>query len=466
MKKCFGQHTLYHLALAMILMGLTGAGGQVALSRLNLVGQEVQSITLYGIEYASQEVLNQVFMVTRSKSLVKVQGFGHTLLLPIDQDQRRATTVFNTVQLDTRRVLARSATLVKGKVYLPLDTLARGLGAIYKRGDFSLAPAALSSVSSRAGTDSDRLVLNLSRGAPITSELRGTTVTLVLKGVTGQTRRYTTRGTFIPQAQVIRKGDDLALTFKLPSKGGYRVYPVVNSEGTRIVIDAGPGIPRTAPALLDRLTGPLIVLDPFDVDGLGRDITLDIARRAAELLNKAGWKVKLTRDAQINLNLSQKLALARCSDVYLALDLGRFPGTGQGGVNVYEQVGYSNVQLVKAIRSGLQAPYADLVVGDLSVTRRLSELLRGELRGEGVSTNALTMKRILMLEEAPQAALLLEVGWVGSPEDRAQLSVEAHLQAIAVAVARSVATYLTARASNAGQFQATTAYPSMSGGTE
>lgn len=439
------------LSAALLCAGLAGA--QIAFTRLNLAGQQVQAINLYGAEYASETVLGQVLNITQDGSVARVEGFGHTLLLPIDEDQQRATTDFNVVQLDTERVHARSATLVNGHLYLPLDTLARGLGASYEVGNFRLVPATLQGVSSRAGKDSDRLVLDLTRDVPVTDELRGTTVTITLKGVQGEARRYTTRGAFVPQAEVTRSGDDLQLTFTLPPGSGYRVYRVVRpgGAGARLVVDAGPGVPYTSPALLERISRPLIVLDPARVSGLGRDVTLEVARRAAELLNKAGWQVKLTRDAQSALGLNQKLDLARRSDVYLALDLGRFPGSQRGGVTVYEPTGSAPAQIVENVRNGAQAPYIDLAVGNGGGTRRLGELLRGELKGSGVTAQSENVTRSLTLSEAPQAALLLELGWVSNAEDRAKLAVDDRLQAMSVAVARSIATYLTARAANAGR---------------
>ncbi|MEW6422238.1 MAG: N-acetylmuramoyl-L-alanine amidase, partial [Deinococcota bacterium] len=244
------------LSAALLCAGLAGA--QIAFTKLNLAGRQVQAINLYGAEYASETVLGQVLNITRDGGIARVEGFGHILLLPIDEDQQRAATDFNVVQLDTERVHARSATLVNGHLYLPLDTLARGLGATvtYEAGNFRVVPATLQGVSSRAGKDSDRLVLDLTRDVPVKDELRGTTVTVTLKGVQGEARRYTTRGAFVPQAEVTRSGDDLQLTFTLPPGSGYRVYRVVRPGGARLVVDAGPGVPYTSPALLERISRP------------------------------------------------------------------------------------------------------------------------------------------------------------------------------------------------------------------
>ncbi len=442
------------LAGALVIAGLAGA--QITYGKLNLAGRQVDSIGLYGAEYASESALGDLVTVTRDGEVARVTGLGHTLLLPIDEDQQRATTTFNTVQLDTQRLPGRAATLVNGKLFLPVDILARGLGAEYQAGKLTLKPAELIGVSSRAGQSSDRLVLDLSRDVRISDEARGSRVIVSLRGVKGEARKYTTRGAFVPSAEIIRDGDNLILSVPITAASGYRVYKVVRGSGVRVVLDLGPGIARSSPAVLERVTRPLIVLDPAQVPGLGRDPTLEVARRAAELLTGAGWQVQVTRDTAQSLSQDETLRLARQSDVYLALDLGRFPGSPRGGVTVYEQTGRAPAQLVNAVRTGNKLPYGPLVVGDTGGTRRLSELLRGELKGGGVSAKQESTSRVLTLGEAPQAALLLELGWTSNSGDLANLAVDRRLQAMAVAVARSVATYLTARANNNANISALT----------
>ncbi|WP_291424562.1 N-acetylmuramoyl-L-alanine amidase [Deinococcus sp.] len=455
------------LSVALVGIGLAGAqiagtqvsgaqvpGAQITFGKLNLAGKQVQSINLYGAEYASETTLGDLLTIKRQGAIVRVEGLGHVLLLPIDEDQVRSTTDFNTVQLDAQRLKARTATLVNGNLYLPLDTLARGLGASYQTGQFTLATRTLQTVSSRTGKDSDRLVLDLNREVTVKDELRGTVLRVILKGTLAKPQRYTTRAAFIPYAEVTQEGSDAIVSFTLPQNSGYRVYPVVRAGGTRIVVDVGPGIPSDIPALMERLAKPLIVLDPFKVQGTGRDVTLEVARQAAELLTKAGWQVKLTREQSGELSISDRLSLARQSDVYLALDIGRFPGTTRGGVTVYENTGSSPSLLVNTVRNGKVLPYGSLVVGDVGGTRRLSELLRGELKGS-VTTGQDSIAKMLTLSETAQAALLLELGWAGNAQDRANLAMQGRVQAFSVAVARSIATYLTARANNSSQVAST-----------
>lgn len=118
------------LAAALLLAGLAGA--QITYGKLNLAGQQVESIGLYGAEYVNVDAVGKLVSVVRDGSVMRISGLGHTLLLPIDLDQERATTDFNTVQIDTRRLQGQAATWVNGAVYLPLSTLATGLGARYE----------------------------------------------------------------------------------------------------------------------------------------------------------------------------------------------------------------------------------------------------------------------------------------------------------------------------------------------
>ncbi|MFC6591000.1 N-acetylmuramoyl-L-alanine amidase [Deinococcus lacus] len=402
------------LAASALAAGLGLARAQqIEYGSLSLGGTPVQSARIYGAEYVSAASLRQIASVVREGPIMRVEGYGHTLLLPIDEDIYRATTSFNTVQMDAERSKARAATFLAGDVYLPLDTVARGFGATYRPGEFTMPPAALSSVSSRAGATSDRLVLDLTQDTDVVDELRGNDVHVVLRGMTGAQQRYTTRGAFVSNARVVQDGADLRLRFSLPKDSGYRVYKVIRPGSVRVVIDAGPGVERTSPALLDRVARPLIVLEPVAVPGTGRDFTLDVAKRAAQALTQAGWQVKLTREGSTGLGLDEKMMLARQSDVYVMLDLARFPvpGAVQGGPALYEQLdGDKSSAYVAALREGRNPAYASYAVGDQGGTRRLGQLLQTELGKAGIQVAERPLSKVLALSEAPHAALLFELG--------------------------------------------------------
>ncbi|ULH15939.1 N-acetylmuramoyl-L-alanine amidase [Deinococcus sp. KNUC1210] len=422
------------------------AGAQYAFSALNLAGRTAQSVTLYGAEYAGQSTLSRLLSVSEAGGVAYVVGLGHTLLLPIDEDNQRATTDFNTVQLDAERVKARTATRLDGKLLLPLDTLARGLGASYTPGNFTVPAVQLSGVSSLAGAKSDRVVFDLTRNVTVREELIGGSLRLTLVGAAAQTRNYTTRGAFMPRVQVTAGAGGAAVTVPLPAHSGYQLFTVQRPSGARVVLDLGPGLPLNVPALVAELRKPLIVLDPAGQPGTGQDVTLEVARNAAELLSRAGWQVRLTRDTAHSPDVTLRQDLARQSDVFVSLDLGRFPNAARKGVTVYEAAGQAPSQIISAYRQAQGAPLVSAAVSDAAESRRLSDLLRGELKTGGLSAQQEPQSRLLLLGEAPHAALLLELGWPQNSADQQRLSNAAQNTQMAQALARAVATYLTARA--------------------
>ncbi|WP_052351613.1 hypothetical protein [Deinococcus pimensis] len=261
----------FWLALsAGVLVGLAGA--QLSFSRLSVFGKDAQSVVVAGAEFARADVLGGQLSVSREGDVVRVEGFGRVLLLPLDRDQQRAASDFNTVQLGVERVRARTATLINEKVYVPVDTLARGLGAQYSPGKLSLPEARVTGVSSRAGRDADRVVLDLNRDVRFSTRLTASGVEVRLPGTRADARNYSTRGAFLPRVSVRQDGTDVVLSAPLDVRSGYRVFRVQRGDVVRLVLDAGPGVPRVSAALRDRVRAPLIVLDPGgarDTDRVG-----------------------------------------------------------------------------------------------------------------------------------------------------------------------------------------------------
>ena len=439
-----------HLLGALLLLG--AAGAQLDFTRLNLFGRSVQSVTLYGQEYVRDDLLGRYWRIARAGEIVSVEGFGHLLLMPIDPDQQRATTSFNTVQVDTNRQPAATATLVHGHLYLPLSTLSAAIGAQYTPGQLTLPAPQLTGVSSRAGQRSDRVVLDLNRDVQVSSSLAAGTLKVVLEGARGRAQTYGTRGVYLPQLRLTSGAGGLILSVPLRAPSGYRVYKVAHPGGVRVVLDAGPGVSQDAPDLLTRQRRPRIVIDPQMVPSVnGGDAPLELARATGEILTKAGWQVQLTRTAAGDSSLASRLELARQSDLFLSLGLGRFPGASAGGVTLSGPAGSASAQIVNAVRS-LDAPSRLLraaVSGD-GDNRRLADLITGELKALSLSPHVTSGRDLLLLREAPRAALNLEIGWPQNERDRARLSDAAQTQALATALARGVATYLAAQANKAG----------------
>lgn len=439
------------VCLAVLMAGAAvWAGAQVAFTRLNLLGRSVPSVTVYGAEYVRDSALDGGWQVSRAGQIVRVEGYGHSLLLPIDEDQQRATTDFGTVQIDAERMQGATATVVNGNVYLPLGTLARALGAQYQPGKFTLPSPQVQGVSSRAGREIDRVVLDLNRNVTYSETLLGGKLQLRFPGTSGAAQTYATRGKFLPKFSLSRDGDDLLLSASLPAGAGYRSFTSARAGAVRVVLDVGPGLPLEVPALFSRLRKPLIVIDPAAVVG-PNDLPLELARQVGELLAQAGWRVKLTRAGSAPAPLAERQSLARQSDLYLNLDLGRFPQAGTKGVTLFEPAGPASAEIINRYRQDEgNDPLVRATVGTDGENRRFSDLVRGELSALDLNPRRQPGAKLLMLREAPHAALGIEIGWPQHPEDRARLADPARNKALATALARSVATFLAAKVNKAG----------------
>ena len=236
-------------------------------------------------------------------------------------------------------------------MYLPLDTLARGLGADYKTGDFSLPAAALTNVSSRAGKDTDRIVLDFSRDPQYAVNVVGNTLTLILKGVNANPQTYATRGAFVPSFTVTSASGDARLSLTLGSGAGYRLFKVVRPGSVRLVLDVGPGLPRNVAALTDAPRAPLIVLDPAPKGGGSAGHPAGSRarhRRTAQQIRLAGQADPQHLGPTARLPSASKLA--RQSQVFVTLSLGRFPGANRQGITLYQPVGEQNAQVINAYR--------------------------------------------------------------------------------------------------------------------
>lgn len=436
--------------LALVCLGaLELAGAQFTVSRFDFLGKNSPSITLYGSEFARSDTLASQLKIARSGDVVRVEAFERVMVLPVDPDQARAAREENTVQIDVKRLRARTATLVNGNLYLPLATLALGLGADYRPGSFRLPPPRLTGVSSRAGQGADRIVLDLSRDVRYQARMVGSDLQVVLPGTAGDERIYSTRGQFLPRVRVTRRGNDLVLSAPLPAAHGYRVYRSAPGATPRLILDAGPGVVSATPQLSKRTLQPLIVLDPVQQaagDRLG-DVPLELAREVAAQLTRAGWQVRLTRTGKAQTSLAERARLARQSDVFLSLDVARFPAPSARGLTLYEGSGASSLAVIRNVRSsGEQDPLASLAVGGSGDNRRLAQLLQGEIKALNLPSKSAQLGRVYLLREAPHAAMLVELGWAGSDADVSRLTNEGRRRQLATALARSVATYLSARA--------------------
>ncbi|MBB6096719.1 N-acetylmuramoyl-L-alanine amidase [Deinobacterium chartae] len=431
---------------------LTLAAAQVTVSRLQLNGRSQPSILLYGQEYVRRETLAGEFQVTRDGDLIRVEQGGRVALIPLDYNSAAAPYQNYVYQSGFERRIGQAATVVNGNLYLPVATLAQAFGAEYTPGRFQQGGRQLLGVASKAEAKYDRLVLTLSRGVTPAARLEGDRLVLSLPGTSGKEATYTTRGKFLKRAVVTAKNGGLTVSADLPSGAGYRLHTLPPEPGrpARVILDAGPAFEREQSALEARVLKPLVVIDAGHGGtdpGVGRGltekaVTLELAREVGRLLSKAGWVVRYTRTSDTDVPLAERADLARRSDVFLSLHLGGLPGARGSGAALYRLEGDSPLQLIHALRSKDTSEFP-LAVSPPEDSARLGAEIATDLKRAGFDVHQRATRKLYLLEQAPRAALLVELGWPSSDADLERLEDPQQLRSAAAAIARAVARYLT-----------------------
>ena len=236
---------------------------------------------------------------------------------------------------------------------------------------------------------------------------------------------------------------------------------------------AGFAAPQAIDPALFRLAVRKVVIDPGHggtdpgamTAGISeKEITLDVARRLAKLLQGAGFIATLTRDADQTLSLQDRVATANAAggDVFLSIHVNSIPVAIRRGVETYYLGPTSDPgveKLAGAENSGsgyslsdfrrlLAGVYADV---RLDESRRFAEAVQGrmfavlhranpELEDRGVKKAPFV---VLVGTEMP--SVLAEVSCISNPEELRLLGEDRYRQDIAKALAAGVRAYAYAR---------------------
>jgi N-acetylmuramoyl-L-alanine amidase len=173
-----------------------------------------------------------------------------------------------------------------------------------------------------------------------------------------------------------------------------------------------------------------------------KDLTLDWARRVASLLATNGWQVWLTRTNDINIPLTNRVALAEASNAALFISL-HFNSAGadatQTGLETYclTPAGLpSNVTRAYADDPNLVFPNNEFDVHNIQLAVRLHRAL---LRVNGAKDRGVRRARfITVLRGQHRPAVLLEGGYLSNPREAALVAEPAYRQKLAEAVASAL----------------------------
>jgi N-acetylmuramoyl-L-alanine amidase len=235
---------------------------------------------------------------------------------------------------------------------------------------------------------------------------------------------------------------------------------------------------KTAPqplAAYDLRTVRSIVLDPGHggkdpgATGQGglveKEVTLDLARRMRERLQRWGFRVIMTRDGDESVDLEERTARAEGGggDVFLSLHVNAAPRAAAAGIETYylDESDERHSDVVAARENGitpaqagsLQRTLAQLRVTEVSqrsgsLARYVHGAIVRGLRARYGATEDLGVRQgpfyVLFLSSMP--AILVEVGFATNPVDAERLRDEAYLELLADRIASGLMAYAIASA--------------------
>lgn len=173
-----------------------------------------------------------------------------------------------------------------------------------------------------------------------------------------------------------------------------------------------------------------------------KEHSLDWARRLKPLLEKKGWKVRLTRDSDVDISLEERAAVAGRlkADLFVSLHFNSsFPKLDPRGIETYALTprGLPSTT-VRSGRDELNRSHAGNAHDSLNL-RLATTVHRSLIESLGATDRGVKRARfmtVLQLQSCP--AILIEGGFLSNPEEARLISSPAYRQKLAEAVANAL----------------------------
>lgn len=202
-------------------------------------------------------------------------------------------------------------------------------------------------------------------------------------------------------------------TLRLKEKGDN----IVTQHETPIVVE--PVIPQKS-------SSKVIVIDPghggSDVgctrNGLyEKNITLDVSKRTAELLKKKGYDVVMTRDTDQTVSLQDRVTISEnvSPDIFVSIHVNSSNSESPNGIETHYYKDNS-LQLAKTVHASM-------------------------LNNVRANNRGLFKSKFYVINHTTAPAILVEIGFISNPSERAQLVSETRKQATAKAIAEGIDDY-------------------------
>ncbi len=170
---------------------------------------------------------------------------------------------------------------------------------------------------------------------------------------------------------------------------------------------------------------------------LEKDISLQVANRLASKLKDAGYTVSMTRNTDVFIELDEraKLSQKNRADLFISLHCNAAEATSASGIEVYTATPLGmpptrdNV-VAKAACAATAVDKENTLLGYLA-QRQLKGLCHGADRGS-------RRMRYVVLKDNAVPAMLVEMGFISNPSERAKLQQIRYQEQIARALCNSV----------------------------
>ena len=203
---------------------------------------------------------------------------------------------------------------------------------------------------------------------------------------------------------------------------------------------------------------PLVVIDPGHGGAdegatygnlFEKDVVFKIAREAASILQQRGYRVKLTRNGDVQASIYERSQLAAKADVFISLHVAGSPLAPSGPSIYYYTVANKSTPVFTARARSLLAgggykPILQRFATSPAGVEKLVRATENELGKIGLSARS-GQTPIYILGRSPGAAILIEIGAIHNNSDRARMSSSAQQSAYAQVLARAVENYLRGR---------------------
>ncbi len=231
----------------------------------------------------------------------------------------------------------------------------------------------------------------------------------------------------------------------------YKIFtlPVdtINNKSFRVVIDINKPVPKIIYNFTPGLKGKVIVIDAghggSDPGAIGpnktqeKRITLSIAQKVKALLEKAGAKVLMTRQTDVDvygpnasaveeLSARTKIANNNKADAFVSIHINAFSNATVGGISTYyyQKTGY-DAMLAKNIQNNID----DIV---------------------GFEDRGINSAGFYVIKRTQMPAVLLELGFISNPEEEKLMNMPQVQQQMGQGIVKGLESFFAQAAKKGG----------------